>query len=184
MELGTNDVWNNIAPATILKAFSTLVDQMRASKSTVRILVAQITPMNPSGCSTCAPGIVALNSAIPAWAAGKSTSASPITVVDVFTGFDTAADTGDGVHPNDSGNVKLANSWFGPLKAAILAASSGTGTQVPTGTTNVPATTTVRATATAPVNTGIVVGAVPIYGQCGEWFRFLCSVWCLLLTIV
>ncbi|KAH8687348.1 SGNH hydrolase-type esterase domain-containing protein [Tricladium varicosporioides] len=122
MELGTNDVWSNIAPATIIAAFDTLVNQMRAQKSTMRILVAQITPMNPSSCSDCGQRVVAFNTAIRDWAPGKSTSASPITVVDCWTGYSTATDTGDGVHPNDSGNTKLANCWYGPLKAAIALA--------------------------------------------------------------
>src|SRR5277367_4183248 len=39
MELGTNDVWNNVATSAILVALSTLVDQMRAQKPTMRILV-------------------------------------------------------------------------------------------------------------------------------------------------
>ncbi|CUA77113.1 hypothetical protein RSOLAG22IIIB_06503 [Rhizoctonia solani] len=38
MTLGTNDVWSSIAPATILESFSKLVDQMRASKPTMKIL--------------------------------------------------------------------------------------------------------------------------------------------------
>ncbi|KFY15606.1 hypothetical protein V491_05632 [Pseudogymnoascus sp. VKM F-3775] len=125
MQLATNDVWSNIATATILEAFSTLVDQMRDSKSTMHIIVAQITPMNPTdGCATCEAGIIALNDAIPAWAAEKSTTESPITVVDCYTGYDTATDTYDGVHPNDSGNVKLADAWFEPLQAAIAAAAA------------------------------------------------------------
>ncbi|KAH8831362.1 SGNH hydrolase [Flagelloscypha sp. PMI_526] len=99
MHLGTNDVWSNIAPATILASFSTLVDQMRASKSTMKIGVAQILPMNPSGCTECAARVVAFNAAIPAWAASKTTSASPITVVDQWTGFNDTTDTYDGVHP-------------------------------------------------------------------------------------
>src|SRR6185503_13299930 len=79
MHLGTNDVWSNIAPATILAAFSKLVDQMRASNPSMKILVAQIIPMNPSNCAECGQRVVALNQAIPGWAAGKTTTASPIT---------------------------------------------------------------------------------------------------------
>jgi len=45
MQLGTNDVWSNIAPATIVAALDVLVNQMRANNANVRILVAQITPM-------------------------------------------------------------------------------------------------------------------------------------------
>jgi hypothetical protein len=70
MHFGTNDVWSNRAPATILAAYSKLVDQMRASNPGMRILVAQIIPMNPSSCAECAQRAVALNNAIPGWAAG------------------------------------------------------------------------------------------------------------------
>lgn len=119
MHLGTNDVWSNIAPATILAAFSTLVDQMRASNPTMKILVAKIIPMNPPTCSECAQRTVNFNNAIPAWASGKSTAASPITVVDQWTGFNTATDTYDGVHPNNAGNEKISYRWYPALVNAL-----------------------------------------------------------------
>ncbi|HZM75490.1 MAG TPA: cellulose binding domain-containing protein [Candidatus Limnocylindrales bacterium] len=119
MHFGTNDVWNNIAPATILAAFGTLVDQMRASNPSMKVLVAKIIPMNPSNCSDCGQRVVNFNNAIPAWASGKSTAQSPVTVVDQWTGFSTATDTTDGVHPNASGDQKISDRWFQPLAAAI-----------------------------------------------------------------
>ncbi|CEL56254.1 hypothetical protein RSOLAG1IB_07670 [Rhizoctonia solani AG-1 IB] len=112
MTLGTNDVWSSIAPATILTAFSKLVDQMRASKPTMKILVAQILPMNPSGCTECNQRVIAFNNAIPAWAKNKTTTASPITVVNLYKGFNTTTDTYDGVHPNENGNAKIAASYY------------------------------------------------------------------------
>jgi lysophospholipase L1-like esterase len=81
--------------------------------------VAQIIPMNPPNCAECAQRVVDLNKAIVAWAASKGTGESPITVVDCWTGFDAAKDTGDGVHPNSSGNQKLASCWYGPLAQTI-----------------------------------------------------------------
>jgi lysophospholipase L1-like esterase len=123
MHLGTNDVWSSIAPATILAAFSTLVAQMRASNPNMKILVAQILPMNPSTCADCASRVVAFNAAIPAWAAGISTAASPVTVVDQWTGFSDATDTYDGVHPNDAGNQKISDRWYPPLAALLSPAS-------------------------------------------------------------
>ncbi|WP_306207940.1 cellulose binding domain-containing protein [Actinoplanes sp. RD1] len=119
MHLGTNDVWSNIAPATILAAFTKLVGQMRAANPAMRIIVAQIIPMNPSTCPECAQRVAALNAAIPAWAAGLTTAASPITVVDQWTGFDTATDTYDGVHPGDAGNVKIAARWLPAVQAVL-----------------------------------------------------------------
>jgi lysophospholipase L1-like esterase len=119
MHFGTNDVWSDRPTSTILAAFGKLVDQMRASNAEMRILVAEIIPMNPPTCAECAQRVVNLNAAIPGWAEGKSTSQSPITVVDQWSGFSTAADTYDGVHPNASGDQKLADRWFAPLAAAI-----------------------------------------------------------------
>jgi lysophospholipase L1-like esterase len=127
MHLGTNDVWNNIAPTTILAAYSTLVNQMRANNPHMRILVAQITPMNPSGCSACAQRVINLNAVIPGWASSMSTAQSPITVVNQWTGYNDSTDTIDGVHPNASGNAKIAAKWYSPLTAQITAVSSGGG---------------------------------------------------------
>jgi len=132
MHLGTNDVWNNTPTATILAAYSTLVDQMRASNPGTKILVAQIIPMTPSGCSWCPTGVAALNNAIPGWAAGKSTAQSPIRVVDQFTGFDSVADTnGDGVHPDDSGFQKMSDRWY-PALTALLDSTPPADTNPPT----------------------------------------------------
>ncbi|MGW4940799.1 cellulose binding domain-containing protein [Actinoplanes sp. NPDC004185] len=119
MHFGTNDVWSNRSPATILAAFTKLVGQMRASNPAMKILVAQILPMTPSNCAECTQRVIDFNAAIPAWAAATSTAASPVTVVDQWTGFNTATDTPDGVHPNDSGNRKIADRWYPALLAAI-----------------------------------------------------------------
>lgn len=120
MHLGTNDVWNGtISTDRILTAYSKLVDQMRANNPNMKILVAQIIPMQPTGCSTCPQRVVELNNAIPGWAASKTTSTSPITVVDLWTGFNASTDTFDGVHPVDSGFQKMANGWYPALTAAL-----------------------------------------------------------------
>jgi lysophospholipase L1-like esterase len=133
MHFGTNDVWNNIAPATILSAFSTLVDQMRASNPAMKIIIAKIIPMNPSNCADCAQRVINFNAAIPAWAAGQTTAQSPITVVDQWTGFNDATDTYDGVHPNDSGNLKMSDKWY-PALAPLITSGSPTPTPTPTPT--------------------------------------------------
>ncbi|BCJ74842.1 hypothetical protein CS0771_43860 [Catellatospora sp. IY07-71] len=130
MHLGTNDVWNNQPTATILAAFGKLVDQMRADNPNIKVLVAQIIPMTPSGCSWCPTGVSALNAAIPAWAAGKSTAQSPVTVVDQFSGFDTAVDTSDGVHPDDSGFQKMSDRWY-PALTPLLGGTTPADTTPP-----------------------------------------------------
>lgn len=128
MHLGTNDVWSNISPDTILAAYTKLVQQMRASNPNTKLVVAQLIPMNPSGCTACAQRVVALNARIPGWARATSTARSPVTVVDQWTGFNTSSDTYDGVHPSASGNDKIAARWYPALTAALgRSASSGRG---------------------------------------------------------
>jgi len=113
MHFGTNDVWNGKDPADILKAYSAILARLRANNPNVRLMIAQITPMDPSGCGDkCTNGVPALNAMIPGWATQNSTTASPIVVVDQYTNFDPATDTKDGVHANDAGSVKIATNWF------------------------------------------------------------------------
>lgn len=133
MHFGTNDVWSNRSTSQILAAYGTLVDQMRASNPAMRVLVAQIIPMNPSTCGECAQRVVALNGAIPGWAAGKSTAQSPVVVVDQWTGFSTATDTYDGVHPNAAGDQKISDRWYPALTAALDGVPIPTPTGGPTG---------------------------------------------------
>jgi mannan endo-1,4-beta-mannosidase len=120
MHLGTNDVWNNIPASTILNAYTTMLGQMRASNPAIKLIVAQIIPMNPSNCSACGQRVVELNNAIPGWARANSTAASPITVVDQWTGFSTAADTTDGVHPNSTTGIqKIEGRWYPAVVSAL-----------------------------------------------------------------
>ncbi|KAJ5052270.1 uncharacterized protein L3040_002024 [Drepanopeziza brunnea f. sp. 'multigermtubi'] len=177
MQLGTNDVWSSLPTATILAAYSTLVGQMRVQNPKMVVLVAQITPMAPAGCASCAQGVVSLNAAIPAWAAAISTATSPVNVVDCWTGFNTTLNTGDGVHPNESGNVILAHDWFAPLSSAIVKVRGGGGGGGATSTVtsaatissnSKPVTASTLATKTSssaqPTSTG---AGSPLYGQCG-----------------
>ncbi|GIG22774.1 hypothetical protein Cch01nite_34980 [Cellulomonas chitinilytica] len=145
MHFGTNDVWSNISTQQILAAYTTLVNQMRASNPRMKILVAQIIPVAPSSCAECPGRTTALNAAIPGWAAGLTTSASPVTVVDQWTGWVPSTDTGDGVHPNDAGIVKMADRWYPALKAAL---DGTTPTTTPTPTPTPTSTPTVTPTPT------------------------------------
>lgn len=138
MHLGTNDAWSNRRPEDTIQAFDKLVDQMRSSKDTMKILVserepkgfsllfttdcfqvAQIIPLNPDGCPECGRRVETLNNAVVEWAPTKSNDKSTITVVDCHKDFDVKAMTRDGVHPNDKGDEWLANAWYEPLAKAI-----------------------------------------------------------------
>ncbi|KAF2176004.1 carbohydrate esterase family 3 protein [Zopfia rhizophila CBS 207.26] len=124
MHLGTNDVSQGKPTQDIIRAYSTLVDQMRASKPNIKILVSQLIPFaSDRKFHRTEQGVIDLNKAIVSWAPTKSTQASPITIVDNFSGFNTITDTTDGKHPNDKGNQKLANKFYPPLLEAIKCVS-------------------------------------------------------------
>ncbi|MBT8224879.1 MAG: cellulose-binding protein [Dactylosporangium sp.] len=158
MNFGTNDIWNRRETADIITAFDTLVDQMRQHNASMRILVAQIAPVAPSGCDTCQPATIELNAAMEPWAATRTTSQSPITLVDHWTGWDPVADTIDGVHQSDSGNQKMAATWFTALTTALgapvtspsaSASASASGSTPPvTSPSQSPTSTTQSCTAT------------------------------------
>lgn len=122
MHWGTNDVWNAKSTSSITSAYSAVIDAARAANPSVTILVAQLIPMNVTGatcsgcsCASCSTAIPALNSAITTFAASKTTAASPVIVVDQYTGFSATSDTRDGVHPNTSGSQKMATRWYDAL---------------------------------------------------------------------
>ncbi|RYN19973.1 hypothetical protein AA0112_g10915 [Alternaria arborescens] len=120
MHLGTNDiVQQNKAVTDIIAAFTKLVGTMRTSNPKMKIIVAQIIPL---GIGNYNGKVQELNRAIVPWAQGLNTTQSPIWVVDQYTGFSGSADLRDGVHPNDSGDVKMANVWYPAVVRAFEAA--------------------------------------------------------------
>ncbi|MCZ7439289.1 cellulose binding domain-containing protein [Micromonospora sp. WMMC241] len=179
MHLGTNDVWSNIAPATILAAYSKLVDQMRAANPATTVLVAKIIPMNPSSCPECGQRTIALNAAVDGWAAGKTTAASPVVVVDQWTGFNTATDTYDGVHPNAAGDQKMSDRWYPALTAALhrttptpTTSPSPTPTSTPTSTPSPSPTWTPTGPphpTDSPSPTPTVGGCAATWRTAGQW---------------
>jgi lysophospholipase L1-like esterase len=123
MEYGTNDVWSSIATANVLGAYGFVVDQFRSQNPNVIFFVAQITPLHPSGCTSCESNVEALNAQIPSWAAGKATAVSPIYVVNVWSALPAATYvpnsmyTADGVHPNPAGSQLMADVWYAGVTA-------------------------------------------------------------------
>ncbi len=147
VHLGTNDMWGGHIPLQDkITAYTTLVGQMRANNPNMKIIIAQIIPMDASGCTTCMGDVTAFNNALVGWAAGLNTAQSPITLVDQWSGFDVVADTFDRVHPVTSGFIKMGDR-FAPAVAQALGggtpgvsltvsksgAGSGTVTSSPAG---------------------------------------------------
>ncbi|CAK7231240.1 hypothetical protein SCUCBS95973_007844 [Sporothrix curviconia] len=116
--LGTNDVVRGHTTADIMAAYTKIGAVARASNPKIKIIVDQVIPLPLSSA-----GIVAINKAIPAWAAGLNSTDSPIVIADCNTGFPTG-DLRDGVHPNLDGDKILA-SRIGPLLLSYIKESLG-----------------------------------------------------------
>lgn len=120
VHLGTNDIAGKVSTEKILAAYTTLVEQARAVNPRVQLVVAQIIPLDKRSCSDCIERTADLDAAIPQWAAGLSTAASPIQVVDMATGWDPDEDTSDGIHPtHPGGTTKMAQRWLPAIEAAL-----------------------------------------------------------------
>jgi len=80
----------------------------------VKILLAQLIPAlgYESDIST-------LNSEIATLASNKNTGSSPVILVDQNSGFSASTDTYDGLHPNGTGDSKMADRWYSALAPLI-----------------------------------------------------------------
>jgi lysophospholipase L1-like esterase len=121
IQLGVNDVWGGSAPIEpILENYSTLIEQARTHNPNIVVLVAQIHRIITDDCTNDASTSNAeqLVMAVPGWARGVSTEASPVFVADLWTNSD-AHQADDCVHPNDEGAQRMGENWFNALKALL-----------------------------------------------------------------
>lgn len=118
IQLGVNDVWNGLGPDAILADYATLVQQARAQNPDVVIAIAQIHQIRPTPDGDAVfLRAQQLAAAVPAWAAAQSQPQSPTFVADLWTNSDaSAAETLDGVHPNDAGARRMGRSWSAALQ--------------------------------------------------------------------
>jgi acyl-CoA thioesterase I len=125
LHVGTNNMGCSPNPCTetdmrtskgAITYLETLIDKIRAYAPNVTIFLAQIIPFNktsndpPSWNAT----IVNYNNAMPGVVARKSTTNSPIYLVDQWTGYDSNNWylVGDDRHPNEAGARAMADKWY------------------------------------------------------------------------
>lgn len=114
IHLGTNDAFRNLSLDQAMTNIAGIIAALRQQRPGVKVFLAQVIGTT----NVMSPNVVALNAKIPALAAQLTTSASPVVVVDQWTGFDPVVDTYDGVHPSESGEKKIAAKFQAALVAA------------------------------------------------------------------
>jgi lysophospholipase L1-like esterase len=128
VHLGTNDMFQSTGGTGAINItigeLKAIVDTLRADNPNMIILLALLIPTSDPDHSWKIPLI---NAQIPQIAIDKYDPNSPIIIVDQFTGYDPVADNqSDGVHPNASGEEKMAQKW----RDAIIDALTGINVDV------------------------------------------------------
>lgn len=116
IHLGSNDVFEGESIDATLAELSELIDAVRETRPHATFLLGQIIPTTTARVNV---RIRELNARIPEIASSKSTSVSPVIVVDHHTGFDAARQTYDGVHPNPDGEIHLSERWLEVLEEVL-----------------------------------------------------------------
>jgi len=117
LHAGSNDAFNFHSTSSTVAELEQIIDVLRADNSRVIILLAKLIPVNNPPLNT---NIIALNAQIAGIVSRKNSPVSPVILVDQNTGFNAASDTYDGVHPNSSGEEKMAQKWFDAIMALDL----------------------------------------------------------------
>ncbi len=116
MHLGTNDIGSGQDIDETVDEIDQIIERLRAHNPHVQVLLAAIIPVAHEAATL---RIQRFNQKLAELVKAKNRPASRIVLVDHFTGFDAAQDTYDGVHPNDSGNRKMANRWLNGIQLLL-----------------------------------------------------------------
>ncbi len=117
--VGHNDIFNNESAFSTRDEISQIIDVLRADNPNVQIVLGLLhnTLWSTPGYKTVNnsnpnAGIAQLNSLLTTLASSKGTTASPIVIADINSGFDPATMTLDGQHANATGEAWMANRFF------------------------------------------------------------------------
>ncbi|GIE30534.1 hypothetical protein Ait01nite_035790 [Actinoplanes italicus] len=119
VELGFNDLgWGVSNPDGLIADIRSLVTNARASKSNIRILVANVPQRTPLDVQPdLNTKISTYNAKLGPALQALNTSVSPVRLVDFATGYDPYADAYDGLHPNPQGEHKIAKAFANVLSS-------------------------------------------------------------------
>ena len=124
IHLGTNDIGQlgAVGVANAPGNLKRIIDNLRAIRPVCRIALAQLIPIGQgSGYFLNAHRVPVLNAAIAFVAAEKDEVYSPVILVDQYTGYDLGTDMQvDGVHPNLSGEARMAAVWESAIQSILL----------------------------------------------------------------
>ncbi len=115
LHIGTNDVFHAIPIEKSIRDIESIIRLLQAANPKVAVYLAKIIPLCGQWAEEFNPGIIELNAHMDEIAKAMRTTDSQVIIVDQYTDFDAAQDTYDDVHPNASGEAKMARRWADAL---------------------------------------------------------------------
>ena len=115
LHAGTRDCILGEAMTNTVLDLKAIIDTLRARNSRIVILLAKIIPTTLQQNAN----VTNLNAQLDGLAASKTTPASPVIIVDQYTGFSATDDTYDGIRPDLSGETRMAQKWFTTLRVVL-----------------------------------------------------------------
>ena len=122
LHIGTNDVRDDESNESTIQDIKDIITVLRDDNPNVIILLAQIVPTTITNDDAL---FRELNEMIPSIAFDMYDANSPIYIVDQYNAINTSTDLRDFLHPNDSGEEKMAQRWFHAIKKALAGQENG-----------------------------------------------------------
>jgi lysophospholipase L1-like esterase len=111
VDLGDNDVMEGVPMQNTVSNLEQIIERLRAVNPNVIILLGQPTPyIGPNH-----KNVSKLKGAIGKIAKAQNQPESPVMKVNLCSGFNVRKDTFDGMHPDESGEQKIAYKFFAAL---------------------------------------------------------------------
>ncbi len=110
LHIGSNDVFHKNSLDSTIDELIELIGRLRAANDQVALFIAKVLPADRLNSE-----LTELNKNIVETVNRLNNERSPIFIVDQNTGFNVTEDTYDGVHPNASGEMKMADIWMKAL---------------------------------------------------------------------
>jgi acyl-CoA thioesterase-1 len=110
IHLGSNDIFRDQGVPSTLSDLDQVLERLQLANPRVVILLARIIPS-----ASRSAEIQTFNAALDALVVTRNSSQHPVRLVDMYSDFSPAQDLYDGVHPNASGEGKLADRFANAL---------------------------------------------------------------------
>ena len=114
LHIGHNDFFQSQSVSSTIDDTEDIIDVLQTNNPNVTILLAQI--IYPNWVN---PKYAAYNALIPGLATDKTTANSSVIAVNQNEFFIPAEDTFDKAHPNDGGNLKIAQQWYKSIVSVL-----------------------------------------------------------------